>query len=115
MPTKTTRKTATRKPAKAAKAHADHKSAAPKAKAAKKTTEHKAARADAPQAKKTEAAHPPVAKAAAKPPALPPHREVERVSLIDEKKTPKESEKEDGRSPADLADPRVAGNAHGAS
>ncbi len=96
MPTKTTRKTAARKPAaaKAAKAHAVHKPAAPKAKAAKKTTEHKATRAHAPQAKKTEAAHPPVAKAAAKPPALPPHREVERVSLIDEKKTPKESEKD---------------------
>ncbi len=96
MPTKTTRKTAARKPAaaKAAKAHAVHKPAAPKAKAANKTTEHKATRAHAPHAKKTEAAHPPVAKAAAKPPALPPHREVERVSLIDEKKTPKESEKD---------------------
>src|SRR5437879_6162957 len=96
MPTKTTRKTAARKPAaaKAAKAHAVHKPTAPKAKAAKKTTEHKATRAHAPQAKKTDAAHPPVAKAAAKPPALPPHREVERVSLIDEKKTPKESEKD---------------------
>src|SRR6266404_1861315 len=96
MATKTTSKTAARKPAaaKATKAHAVHKPAAPKAKAAKKTTEHKTAPAYTPTpAKKTETAHP-VAKASAKSPALPPHREVERVSLIDEKKTPKKSEKD---------------------
>src|SRR6266567_4241560 len=96
MPTKTTRKTAVGKPAaaKAAKAHAVHKAAAPKAKAAKKTPEHKAARAHEPvQAKKTEALQP-VAKASATSPALPPRREVERVSLIDEKKAPKKSEKD---------------------
>ena len=95
MPTKTTRKTAVGKPAaaKAAKAHAVHKAAAPKAKAAKKTPD-KAARAHEPvQAKKTEALQP-VAKASATSPALPPHREVERVSLIDEKKAPKKSEKD---------------------
>ena len=79
--------------AKAAKAHAVHKAAAPKAKAAKKTPD-KAARAHEPvQAKKTEALQP-VAKASATSPALPPHREVERVSLIDEKKAPKKSEKD---------------------
>src|SRR6266487_2937015 len=96
MATKTTSKTAARKPAatKAAKAHAVRKPAAPKAKAAKKTTEHKTAAAYTPApAKKTETAHP-VAKASAKSPALPPHREVERVSLIDEKKTPRKSEKD---------------------
>ncbi len=83
MPTKTTRKTAARKPA------------ASKGKAAKKTTEHKPARAHATApAKKTEASHQPVAKAPAKSPSLPPHREVERVSLIDEKKTQKKSEKD---------------------
>ncbi len=83
MPTKTTRKTAARKPA------------ASKAKAAKKTTEHKPARAHATApARKTEASHQPVAKAPAKSPSLPPHREVERVSLIDEKKTQKKSEKD---------------------
>ena len=93
MPTKTTKKTTARKPAahKAAKAYAVHKPAAPKVKAAKKTTEHKPARAHAPApAEKTEAAHQPVAKA----PSLPPHRQVERVSLIDEKKTQKKSEKD---------------------
>ena len=97
MPAKTTKKTVARKPAapKAAKAHAVHKLSAPKAKAAKKSTEHKAARAHAPApAKKTEAAHPPIAKPAAKSYSLPPQREVERVSLIDEKKTAKKSEKD---------------------
>ncbi len=96
MATKTTSKTAARKPAtaKAAKAHAVHKPAAPKAKSAKKTPGHKTARAHptAP-AKKTEAPQP-VAKASAKSPSLPPPREVERVSLIDAKKTPKKSEKD---------------------
>ena len=97
MPAKTTKKTVARKPAapKAAKAHAVHKLSAPRAKAAKKSTEHKAARAHAPApAKKTEAAHPPIAKPAAKSSSLPPQREVERVSLIDEKKTAKKSEKD---------------------
>src|SRR6266404_1209976 len=91
MATKTTSKTAARKPAaaKAAKAHAVHKPAAPKA--AKKTTEHKTVPAHTPAlAKKTETAHPPVAK----PPSVPPQRDVKRVSLIDEKKTPKKSEKD---------------------
>ncbi len=88
MPTKTTRKTAAHK---ATKAHAVHKPAASKVKPAKKTTEHKPARAHLPAPpKKTEAAQPPVAKA----PPSSPHREVERVSLIDEKKTAKKPEKD---------------------
>ena len=96
MPTKTTRKTAERKPAThKAKAPAVHKPAASKAKVAKKTAEHKPARAHATApAKKTEAAHQPAPKAPPKSPPLPPHREVGSVSLIDEKKTQKKAEKD---------------------
>jgi translation initiation factor IF-2 len=97
MPTKTTRKTAARKPAahKAAKAHAVRKPAASKAKVAKRATGNKAARTQAPApAKKAEPADVPAAKPPAKPPSSPLDRGVEGVSLIDEKKTPKKSEKD---------------------
>ena len=96
MPTKTTSKTAARKPAahKTAKAPAAHKPAAPKAKApAKKAAlEHRpAAKAPATPAK----AHTPAApaKPAPKPAAAPVARHnVETVSLIDEKKPRKKSQ-----------------------
>ncbi|MDQ2824982.1 MAG: translation initiation factor IF-2 [Verrucomicrobiota bacterium] len=93
MPTKTTSKTAARKPTapKAVKAHAAHKPDA-KAKPAKKKVEatHKPARAHAVAQVKL-APHPPAPKAP--PKSTPaPRRDVESVSLIDEKKPRKKSE-----------------------
>jgi translation initiation factor IF-2 len=95
MPTKTTSKTAARKPAahKTAKTPAAHKPAAAKAKApAKKAApeQRPAAKTPAPPAK----AHTPTApaKPAPKPTAPTARRDVETVSLIDEKKPRKKSQ-----------------------
>lgn len=95
MPTKTTSKTAARKPAahKTAKTPAAHKPAAAKAKApAKKAApeQRPAAKTPAPPAK----AHTPTApaKPAPKPTAPAARRDVETVSLIDEKKPRKKSQ-----------------------
>ena len=89
MPTKTTSK---KKPA-ARKTTAAHKPAAAKAKVApkKKEPEHKPAAKPHPPAAKSHAEHPPAPKAAAKP-APAPRREVESVSLIDEKKPKQKSQ-----------------------
>jgi translation initiation factor IF-2 len=94
MPTKTTRKPAAHKPSAPKTGKATVPKPAAKVTAPKKSAERKPARAHAPApAKKVEAA--PAAKAPEKTrAAATPHHEVESVSLIEEKKGQKRSEKD---------------------
>jgi translation initiation factor IF-2 len=95
MPTKTIKKSAARKPAapKTAKA-AVRKPAAAKATAPKKSVERKPAHAHPPVAAKKAHAEPEPKPARKEPPAEAPRHDVGSVSLIEEKKTQKKSEKD---------------------